>query len=339
MKLSIIIPCYNMEKYLPTCLDSLLDQGLDPATYEVIVVNDESKDATLEIAMAYAKKHHQIKIIDKKNAGVGAARNSGFDVAQGTYIYFLDPDDYLAQNVLPILLATIEKYQLDILTFYSLEVKDNSKTTSSNKDTVPDTVNVQDGIGYIATYKFKNEIWWYLIRREFMVNSGIRFIEGKWMEDAILTAQLFTKAQRIAHMDLDAHRYRILPTSAMRNKSPEHYNKVIYDNANAAEEFVTLINGIPSNHKDTSACITRLKTRQQSFVFFLLVRLMKSDISVEKIPQMLSRFQQIDAYPLKKFIGPDYNGLDYSFMVFIFNNRPLINPFIRFFRTFYKLVR
>lgn len=328
-----------MEKYLPKCIDSLLKQDIDTSVYEIIIVNDESKDATLEIALDYKLKHPNIQVIDKKNAGVGAARNSGFDVAIGTYVYFLDPDDYLAENVLGTLIKTIEGFDLDILTFNSLDVTDDSKTlTNTDLDSIEDP-DIKDGISYIAGKRYKNEIWWFITNREFMINSKIRFIEGKWMEDAILSAQIFCKANKMAHLNLDAHRYRILPTSAMRNKSPEHYHKVIFDNANAAHVFDQLINSIPTNHENAEDCIKRLKTRQQSFVFFLLVRLMKSDISINKIPEMLTGFEKIDAYPLKKFLGKDYHGFSYSFMVFIFNHKPLINPFIKVFRTFYTLVR
>ena len=338
-KLSIVVPCYNMEHYLPDCLDSLMRQNLDVHEFEVIVVNDGSKDDTLGIAHKYSGNFANVIVIDKKNAGVGAARNSGFDVAKGKYVYFLDPDDYLAENTLPVLLALIEENDLDILTFNSKSVVTKPYPVSLNIDEPIPTLQIRDGISYIANRKHKNEIWWFLINRQFMLASGIRFIEGRWMEDAILTSQLFCKANRMAHVDLDVHRYRILPTSAMRNKTPEHYNKVIYDNANAAYVYDELIKSVPKDHKDAAACKKRLKTRQQSFVFFLMVRLMKSDISVKKIPEMLDGFEEIDAYPLKKFIGEDYHGFAYSFLVYIFNRKPLINPFIRMFRTFYTFVR
>jgi len=336
MQLSIIIPCYNMERYLPECLDSVLDQNLNPKEYEVIIVNDESKDSTLKVANNYAAKNENIIVVDKKNAGVGAARNSGYDVAKGKYIYFLDPDDYLAKNTVTTLLGLADSNDLDILTFHSMPVVKRHVPNSLNIEHGIKELEVQDGISYIANIKHHNEIWWYIIKREFMVSTGIRFIEGKWMEDAILTSEIFLKAKRMAHVDCDVHRYRILPTSAMRNKSPEHYNKVIYDNANAAHVYGELIKSVPSDHKNAERCIKRLKTRQQSFVFFLMVRLMKSDISVKKIPPMLSDFEKIQAYPLNKFLGPDYHGIGYSFLVFIFNRKSLINPFIKVFRTFYN---
>ena len=325
-----------MERYLPECLDSLLNQNLNPSEYEVIIVNDESKDSTLKVANNYASIHSNMVVVDKKNAGVGAARNSGFDIAKGTYLYFLDPDDYLAKNTVTTLLGLMDRNDLDILTFNSMPVVKHHEPNSINIEHGIKELVVQDGISYIANIKHHNEIWWYFIKREFMVNSGVRFIEGKWMEDAILTSELFIEATRMAHVDYDVHRYRILPTSAMRNKSPEHYNKVIYDNANAAHVYGKLIEAVPRTHEQADRCIKRLKTRQQSFVFFLMVRLMKSDISVKKIPEMLTDFEKIDAYPLKKFIGEDYHGIGYSFLVFIFNRKALINPFIKFFRTFYN---
>ena len=339
MKLSFVIPCYNMELYLPECLDSLLDQNMSPAEYEVIIVNDESKDKTLEIAQGYARKHENFRIIDKKNAGVGAARNSGLDLATGKYIYFLDPDDFLARGVIPKLLEIIELKNLDILTFKSHKFKKSAPKVSMNFEKVTNDVEVLDGISYIAKHKYKNEIWWFISNREFMVRSGIRFIEGRWMEDAILCTEIILAAKRIARAELDIHRYRILPTSAMRNKTPEHYNKVIFDNANAAHVFANIIKEIPSNHPRSDACINRLKTRQQSFVFFLMVRLMKSDISIKKIPEMLDGFEKIGAYPLNNFVGNDYHGFDYSFLVFIFNNKALINPFIKVFRPLYRIFR
>jgi glycosyltransferase involved in cell wall biosynthesis len=328
-----------MELYLESCLDSLLLQNLDISDYEIIIVNDESEDNTLRIAQEYEKKQDNIIIIDKKNAGVGAARNSGYDIARGRFLYFLDPDDYLAENTLPTLIERMEKNNLDILTFNSKPVVQKRYPISDNPGKPVNTLEVKDGVSYIASRKYRNEIWWYLIDREFMQLTGIRFIEGKWMEDAILTSELFLKARRMAHIDLDVHRYRILPTSAMRNKTPEHYNKVIYDNAHAAYVFDSLIKNIPATHPKAEACIKRLKTRQQSFVFFLMVRLMKSDISVTKIPEMLKGFEQIDAYPLNEFLGEDYQGLGYSFLVLIFNRKPLIDPFIKIFRTFHTLAR
>jgi glycosyltransferase involved in cell wall biosynthesis len=117
-----------MERYLPQCIDSLLDQNLNPAEFEIIIVNDESKDSTLRVANNYAAKHPNIIVVDKKNAGVGAARNTGYDLAKGKYLYFLDPDDYLAKNTLTTIFSLMESNDLDILTFKSMTDVKNHET-------------------------------------------------------------------------------------------------------------------------------------------------------------------------------------------------------------------
>ncbi len=328
-----------MERYLSVCLESLLVQNLGEDIYEVIIVNDESTDKTLKLAEQYSEQHANIHVVDKTNAGVGAARNSGFDRSTGEYVYFLDPDDYLSANVLGRLLNLIPRNDLDILTFKSKPVTDESHTECMTGDTIPDSLDIFDGISYIAHHNYQNEVWWYIIKKEFMQASGVRFIEGRWMEDAIFTTELICKAKRIAHVALDAHRYRILPTSAMRNKTPEHYNKVIYDNEHAAHFFDGLIKKIPESHSKREDCVTRLKTRQQSFVFFLLVRLMKSDISLKEIPKMLKGFSKKGAYPLSNFIGKDYFGTKYTFLVFVFNSKLLIRPFMQIYRTLYRVAK
>lgn len=100
LKISIIIPVYNAEKYLSQCLDSLLEQGIPREQYEIICINDGSRDASLSILKGYAKKYQNIVVIDKENEGVSATRNKGLDIAQGKYIWFVDADDWIAKDFL-----------------------------------------------------------------------------------------------------------------------------------------------------------------------------------------------------------------------------------------------
>ena len=96
MKLSVIVPVYNVEKFLPRCLDSLLRQGLEVGEYEVICVNDGSPDGSAAILAEYERKHPEVfKVITQENRGSGAARNAGLKVARGEWVGFLDSDDYV----------------------------------------------------------------------------------------------------------------------------------------------------------------------------------------------------------------------------------------------------
>ena len=98
MKLSIIMPVYNVEDYLCKCIDSVLNQ--DYEDYEVILVDDGSPDECPKICDSYAKKHDNIRVVHRENGGLSAARNSGIEVAIGEYILFVDSDDYIEPNVL-----------------------------------------------------------------------------------------------------------------------------------------------------------------------------------------------------------------------------------------------
>lgn len=100
MKLSIIIPTYNVQDYLERCISSCLNQNIDINSYEIIVVNDGSQDKSLSIAQKLAAVYNNISIISQSNAGLSAARNKGLSLAQGEYVWFIDADDAIKTNSL-----------------------------------------------------------------------------------------------------------------------------------------------------------------------------------------------------------------------------------------------
>ena len=337
MKLSIILPVYNMEKYLDRSLKSLLQQDLPEEDYEIIIVNDESKDNSLKIANEYASKYPNIKVVDKKNGGTGAARNSGLDVASGEYVHFVDPDDYVARNVYKTLLDYSDNKQIDILTIEIIETKQvdlyDSKTDMESIDL--DGLPVIDGIEYLAKNNYNNACWWYIINRSFLDKTGYRFIEGRWMEDSIITPELFLKAKRVAEMPMDVYRYMINPNSARTSKDQTHYHKFIYDIESATYVFDDIIKGIDDESVNSKACKQRIKTRQQSFVFFMLYRFMKSNLPMKKLPGMLDGLKKINAYPLTIFPGKDFNHMSHKLLTYVFNRESVMYLFMRTFRLVY----
>lgn len=126
---SIVIPVYNVEKYLRECLDSIVNQKYNFNKIEVILINDGSKDNSLEICKMYCDKYNNFKLIDKKNAGVSAARNDGIKKSTGKYILILDSDDFLSNNAISNLFDFFEAHydEIDLLTypiyFYTLDKK------------------------------------------------------------------------------------------------------------------------------------------------------------------------------------------------------------------------
>ena len=115
--LSIIVPVYNVEEYLPHCINSLLDQGLTEKQYEIILVNDGSTDNSPVICQSYVDKYPFIHCYSQKNQGLSGARNTGMKHVKGKYVQFVDSDDFLQPNSIKAVLEAAEKYDADLAFF------------------------------------------------------------------------------------------------------------------------------------------------------------------------------------------------------------------------------
>lgn len=312
MKVSILIPIYNKEKYIERCINSLLAQDLSPDTYQVILVDDGSTDASAQIAGAYASRHTNILLICQENAGPSAARNRALSAATGEYVYFLDADDYIAENVLGQLYEICVANRLNILEFETREVP-GEQSSIINRSITNDirelAFPVTDGVTYIAKNDFKNEAWRYFINRTFLKQSGVEFIKGTLFEDAIFTGSLFLKADRISRANLDIHRYIIVENSIVTSKSRAHNLKFINGMMNAVEKFNDLILQMDITHPEYDGAVKKLKARQQGFVFALLIRTLKYRLlNWNDLKKILTRMRALEAYPFDPKLGGIGNG-------------------------------
>ena len=139
LKVSIIVPIYNMEQYLNRCLESIINQTYE--NIEIILINDGSKDNSLEICKNYAKKDNRIMIIDQKNSGVSSARNSGLDKATGEYLAFVDPDDWIDKDGIEKMVDFALKHKCDIAFF---DYKINDEIQKSEKVNLEYTKETKD---------------------------------------------------------------------------------------------------------------------------------------------------------------------------------------------------
>lgn len=196
-RLSIIIPIYNVEKYLSECLDSLLNQNIDPSEYEIICINDGSTDRSLEIMEAYRARYSQIIVIDKKNAGVSAARNDGLRRAVGRYVWFVDSDDLIVHNCLVRLLEIAEKEATECLvfgrqTFEDGEVVDLTFTDSDRIEVVTDKKEIHEATSTRnasnSTVYFRKANWFMLYDRSFLLAHEMFYNEAmSHNEDEVYT--------------------------------------------------------------------------------------------------------------------------------------------------------
>ncbi|MDY4690031.1 MAG: glycosyltransferase family 2 protein [Alphaproteobacteria bacterium] len=214
VKISVIIPCYNVAKYLEQCLDSVLKQTFQD--FEVICVNDGSTDKSLEILQQYAEKDARIKIIDQENKGAGAARNKGLDVAQGEYISFVDSDDFIDKDFLQILFNNIEKAQTDIscCNFYKIKSDKDIHSKEQNKNSNKLYINSIEAL--ITSNKISYSVWNKLYRASIL--KDIKFDENNFYEDWIFIALLFPKIKSVCSISNKLYGYRIRENSVMRSK-------------------------------------------------------------------------------------------------------------------------
>ena len=232
------------------------------------------------------------------------------------------------------MLKHVEHFKIDVVCFKSLSTQEyNLNKFTEYIQLVDYNFDFQEGLIYIGKEGFKNEVWWYLIKREFLQRKKIKFIEGRWMEDAIFTANVFANASAVYLVPITIHRHVIVPNSAMTNKEPEHYKKLIYDNANAAIEYDSLIKNLPNIEKYAEG-IERLKIRKQSFVFFLIIRIIRSKIAFYELNSILNKMETIGAYPISKRFLIDYKGLNYKVLRIILNNKLLLYFMFKLFKMF-----
>lgn len=189
-KVSIVVPIYNVEKYLEKCLDSLANQTLKDI--QIILVNDGSTDNSGEIAKEYAEKYKKMLYIEKENGGLSDARNYGMKYATGDYIAFLDSDDYIEKE-------TYEK-------MYNKAVQDNADYVEC--DFLWEYPNkIKEDIRY--PYRNKNEMltfvrvvaWNKLIKRDILVENKIEFPKGLRYEDIEFTYKLLPYINKFSYVD------------------------------------------------------------------------------------------------------------------------------------------
>lgn len=206
--LSVVVPAYNTDKYIGRCLQSLCLQTLDPAFYEVIVVNDGSQDELCKIVIELQKTYSQIKYIVQDNKKTGGARNTGIRASCGKYIIFVDSDDYVQyKNTLEILMHTAVSHDVDVLwgnAYFTAQQNSDNSCTYYRK---PVNVSICSGKDAIHEQTFSYAVWQFVINREFINRTNLFFREGVYYEDSDFTVKLFYYAGCVGIIDFQYYVY------------------------------------------------------------------------------------------------------------------------------------
>ena len=220
--ISVIVPIYNVEKYLNRCIDSIIAQTYK--NIEIILIDDGSPDNCGAICDEYATKDSRIKVIHKKNGGLSDARNAGIDIAKGKYISFIDSDDFVSRYFIETLYKCLVENNADISSLthgVSFEDGDDDsvKFMNSDNDFSCETVWPDDAIEYMFYQTIPTGVQWRLYKRA--IFNELRFPVGYLYEDVATTYKAFMLAEKIVLIYANAYAYRHRTNSIIRMKYDE----------------------------------------------------------------------------------------------------------------------
>ncbi|EKF56395.1 glycosyl transferase family protein [Galbibacter marinus] len=293
MKLSIIIPVYNVEKYIERCIRSCYDQKLAQSEYEILVIDDESPDNSVKIIQGLIDSYSNLKIISQKNKGLGGARNTGIQNAKGRYVLFLDSDDYLLPNVLDKLMEIAIVNTLDIIDFAANGVREDGRVVYSiSHQNCPQPIT---GPEYFIK-GHHNSACVRLYRTEFLLQNNLLFKEKVYIEDVEFNFKGVFLAQRIMSTPIVVSNFVQTSDSITRSSNTKKNQKLIQDILKS-----TLLIDSYSKHSITPNSIAYQKSRAK--VNELVISLLKNLFSKSKSQQLfyatIKALRTAELYPVR----------------------------------------
>ncbi|MGL4656708.1 MAG: glycosyltransferase [Sarcina sp.] len=230
MILSIIIPVYNVEKYLKKCIDSI---NLEVEDTEILLINDGATDSSRDICAEYEKKYENIKLIDKVNGGLSSARNEGIKHAKGKYLMFIDSDDYLIEDSIKNILPILKDSDKDVFLSDYYEVIDED-IQGEIKFNIKEKNNIRE----IQQEFFTSDeciwgVWKFIVRNEFLKENNIIFKHGYLHEDVDFTTRIMLNVKSFEYLPMKWYCYRIARVGSIMNsrkiKSTIHTAEIVVD--------------------------------------------------------------------------------------------------------------
>lgn len=234
IRLSFVIPCYNVERFVLECLDSIFSCDIPENEYEVICVNDCSTDETGQILNNRLSVHPNLRVINLPvNKGPGAARNAGIKEARGTFLWFIDADDFISGQRLNAIIKEAAAVDVDVLCFNYRKTDEGGKELS--------TYNVFSKVSPINGYSFVNTVFGstivfhmgyavrFIFKVDYLKSRRLLFPEGVIWEDTVYMPKALLKASRVASIPDILYSYRTNPASISNIYIKSYPAKLIYD--------------------------------------------------------------------------------------------------------------
>ena len=231
--ISVILPCYKVEKYIDKCMDTIVNQTYK--NLEIILVDDGSPDNSGKLCDEWAKKDNRIKVVHKENGGLSSARNAGMEVATGDFITFVDPDDYVDKTMYEKMMNKINKDNSDICFVGFVRVYENGKPSRINKEYNLKSFEKEVDFKYFHRFNFKTKnnitntdnimgsVWRVLIKKEFV--EGLKFVENVVSEDLFFMVEVLKRVKKISVLDENLYFYLQREGSLIRVLDEKKMNK------------------------------------------------------------------------------------------------------------------
>ena len=299
--LSIIIPIYNAEKYMSACIDSILDQTY--RNFELILVNDGSKDDSGSICDNYHKKDDRVKVIHKENGGCSSARNMGLSYAKGELIAFVDADDVLDPDMYEILINNLNDTNSDVSACTLIKEYNPSTISTVIHKEIPVVEEFTGNDMYLSmtrgNHSIEGFVWNKVYKRDIVIDQQFR-TDVAIVDDAVYSWEAFKKVHKVCYVYLPMYHYLIIPTSITRNSPLEKYMKALYgyelmlsDSKNMNDEItknlaveylgwnVTTLSNLANQDKPSKEIYNKLKQKIEEYKFYFPLCKKKTKISCQ----------------------------------------------------------
>lgn len=220
MDLSIIVPVYQVEKYVRPCMESIFKQGIDNNRFEIIIINDGTKDKSMEMIADIINQHKNITVINQENQGLSMARNNGIAAAKGEYILMPDSDDLLVENSLKPLLEKALETKVDLVVADHFTMSDEEIDDFNKEEFKQPELQFKKIVGEQIFLEILNprqcHVWRTLYRREFLVTENLKFYPGIRYQDIPFTHECYLKANNCIRTNIILNIYRNWSGSATK---------------------------------------------------------------------------------------------------------------------------
>ena len=326
--LTYIIPVYNTEHYLLKCLQSVIDQGLQPDQYEVLVVDDGSTDGSPDVVKAFDTEHPQVRLLTQENSGVSAARNLALDTARGLYVQFVDSDDYLEPSMMAQLLQRAIDEHLDVLQFNFKGIRPDGAVLQASEGQSP----VTTGVDYLQGHRLTPYVWRFLVRRDYLEQRHLRFDTSLIVcEDGALIADFMLHAQRVAHDEAAPYCYVKRDDSAMNNADSEHLKRRILSQVDSA----AIIDGIIGRYESATgqSAPASVPGLRNVYLYFSMTKALTCGC----VDEVVGRMRAAGLYPFP-CVGPeaDYYGKKWGIIHHLMMHPRLWSLLSKVYRTIRK---